>query len=282
MNLTLSPQIKILALVGLLAAVGLAASMFVLGGSSKKTSTAAVHNAATSCARNAGAHATKPRTHVARRRRSTRDEDAHGRRTRRRTTKAPSRARFHGNPVYAQLPKPLQWQLAHHKVVVVSFYNPSSDVDAISVAEAHAGATDAGAGFLLVSVLDNKVAGILTALLPGGGLLPDPGVLVYRAPGDIALRLDGFADRARSRRPRRTRLAARPAGSRDARPLRLRGSRRARSTGDHRRPVTRPPETTGRELFVRHAKKDGRSVTILRAVDYGSSCVVEAEVYPAG
>lgn len=41
-------------------------------------------------------------------------------------------------------------------------------------------------------------------------------------------------------------------------------------------------ETTGRELFVRHAKKDGRSVTILRAVDYGSSCVVEAEVFPAG
>jgi dihydroxy-acid dehydratase len=46
--------------------------------------------------------------------------------------------------------------------------------------------------------------------------------------------------------------------------------------------VTRAGETTGRELFVRHAKKDGRSVTILRAVDYGSSCVVEAEVYPAG
>jgi hypothetical protein len=38
----------------------------------------------------------------------------------------------------------------------------------------------------------------------------------------------------------------------------------------------------GNELFVRHAKKDGRSVTILRAVDYGDSCVVEADVYPAG
>jgi hypothetical protein len=37
-----------------------------------------------------------------------------------------------------------------------------------------------------------------------------------------------------------------------------------------------------RELFVRHARKDGRSVAVLRAVDYGSSCVVEAEVYPAG
>jgi hypothetical protein len=38
----------------------------------------------------------------------------------------------------------------------------------------------------------------------------------------------------------------------------------------------------GRELFIRHARKDSRSVAILRAVDYGDSCVVEAEVYPAG
>jgi hypothetical protein len=40
--------------------------------------------------------------------------------------------------------------------------------------------------------------------------------------------------------------------------------------------------TTGRELFVRHAKRDGRSITVLRAVDYGDSCVVEAEVFPVG
>jgi hypothetical protein len=104
-------------------------------------------------------------------------------------------AKFHGNPVYAQLPQALQWELAHHKVVVVSLYNPASDTDAISVAEAHAGAVTAGAGFLLVDVLDDKVAGILTALMPGGSLLPDPGVLVYRAPGDIAIELDGFNDR---------------------------------------------------------------------------------------
>lgn len=39
---------------------------------------------------------------------------------------------------------------------------------------------------------------------------------------------------------------------------------------------------TGRELFVRHARKDGRSVAVLRAIDNGDSCVVEAEVYPAG
>ena len=38
----------------------------------------------------------------------------------------------------------------------------------------------------------------------------------------------------------------------------------------------------GRELFVRHAKRDGRSVARLRAVEYGGSCVVEAEVFPGG
>lgn len=37
-----------------------------------------------------------------------------------------------------------------------------------------------------------------------------------------------------------------------------------------------------RELFVRHARKEGRSVAVLRAVDYGDSCVVEADVFPAG
>ncbi len=37
-----------------------------------------------------------------------------------------------------------------------------------------------------------------------------------------------------------------------------------------------------RELFVRHARKEGRSVAVLRAVDHGDSCVVETEVHPVG
>ena len=37
-----------------------------------------------------------------------------------------------------------------------------------------------------------------------------------------------------------------------------------------------------RELFVRHARKEGRSVAVLRAVDHGDSCVVETEVFPVG
>jgi hypothetical protein len=43
-----------------------------------------------------------------------------------------------------------------------------------------------------------------------------------------------------------------------------------------------PAEAAGRELFVRHARKDGRSVAVVRAVDYGDRCVVEAEVFPVG
>jgi hypothetical protein len=38
--------------------------------------------------------------------------------------------------------------------------------------------------------------------------------------------------------------------------------------------------TPGAELFVRHARKNGRSVAVLRAVDYGSECLVEAQVFP--
>jgi hypothetical protein len=189
-NLTVSPQIRIVALVGLLAALGLAGSMFVLGGGGSKSETVATPTAtqtrptatkphAKPAAQTPAKHTAKPQT------------KPHAKPLA--TPRQP--AKFHGNPVYANLPGSLQWELAHHKVVVVSVYNPRSDVDSISVAEAHAGAVKAGAGFLLVSVLDNEVAGILTALLPGGGLLPDPGVLVYKAPGDVALRLDGFADR---------------------------------------------------------------------------------------
>jgi hypothetical protein len=39
---------------------------------------------------------------------------------------------------------------------------------------------------------------------------------------------------------------------------------------------------SGGELYVRHARIDGRSVALLRAVDEGDRCIVEAEVWPNG
>jgi hypothetical protein len=224
-NLTLSPPIRILALVGLLAIVALGGSMLVLGRSHSTTPPAVGqrHGSATPSKRTVPVHSkphvtptpahtkaktaaktTSPATHAKKTAPATAHSAAATHKTtathktaitHKATTHKHATAKFRGNPVYADLPAPLQWELAHHRVVVVSFYNPKADVDAISVAEAHAGATAARSGFLLVSVLDNKVAGILTALLPSGGLLPEPGVLIYRAPGTIAVRMDGFADR---------------------------------------------------------------------------------------
>jgi hypothetical protein len=43
--------------------------------------------------------------------------------------------------------------------------------------------------------------------------------------------------------------------------------------------MSQPAPAAGRELSVRYVRKDGRSVAVLRAVDYGNSCVVEAEVF---
>jgi hypothetical protein len=103
--------------------------------------------------------------------------------------KAPSLVAANG------LPMTIDAAFRKHRIVVVSLFNPQAPSDGISFAEARAGASDAGAGFVGVSLLDNLLASALTTSLPGGGLLPDPGVLIYRRPGVLVQRLDGFADR---------------------------------------------------------------------------------------
>jgi hypothetical protein len=44
--------------------------------------------------------------------------------------------------------------------------------------------------------------------------------------------------------------------------------------------MIRDGHAEGRQLFVRHARKDGRLVALLKGIDFGDSCLVEAEVYP--
>lgn len=203
MNVTISPQIRIVALVGLVLVVVAAGASMMLGRSSPssaaqvtvhrhakpthKTTVVTVkkHGSTTKAVVTSSHHAqVKHGHHVVVKSKTT---VVH--------TKKHTALVHRGNLVYSDLPAPLQWQLASHHIVVVSIYSADSNVDAISVAEARAGATKAGAGFVLVNVLDNSIAGPLTALLPGGGLLPDPGILIYRAPGNVAMRIDGFVDR---------------------------------------------------------------------------------------
>ena len=93
------------------------------------------------------------------------------------------------------LPVMINSALKKHDIVIVSVFDPQSPTDAISYEEAKAGASDARVGFVGISLLDNAVAAALTSALPGGGLLPAPGVLIYRRPGKLVQRMDGFTDR---------------------------------------------------------------------------------------
>lgn len=210
MTFEVSTPIKIAAALGLVLIVVAGAGSMLLGRSAGKTATQTpplrhtVHKTTVTKTKH-GTSATKTTVtkgkHSTTVHKTTTTKTAHGTKTATKTAtvththKHVHKAVARGNLVNADLPAPLQWQLAQHHIVVVSMYDPNSDVDSIAVAEAHAGALQAGAGFLLVNVLNNALAGPLTALLPGGGLLPDPGILVYRAPGTVAYRIDGFADR---------------------------------------------------------------------------------------
>jgi hypothetical protein len=92
----------------------------------------------------------------------------------------------------AGLPESLAQALGRSKTVVVSLYNPYSQVDGTSFAEAKAGAGLADVGFVPLNVLSQREVGKLTEQL---GLLPDPGVLVYVRPASLAVKIDGFADK---------------------------------------------------------------------------------------
>ena len=92
----------------------------------------------------------------------------------------------------AGLPEPLAQAFGRYRTVVVSLYDPYSQVDGTAFAEAKAGAALAGVGFVPLSILSQRDVGKLTEQL---GLLPDPGVLVYVKPGSLAAKIAGFADK---------------------------------------------------------------------------------------
>jgi hypothetical protein len=81
--------------------------------------------------------------------------------------------------------------LGTHRVVVVLLYNPTAKVDSYSVAEAALGATQANAGFLRVNVLDQRRAAPFTTAY---GVLQDPTLLFFVRPGKLIQTLVGFAD----------------------------------------------------------------------------------------
>ena len=82
--------------------------------------------------------------------------------------------------------------LARNKVVVVSLVVPGSRVDELAAGEAKAGAKLGGAGFLALNVLNEKVAHAVLAKLQG---LKQPSLLVLKRSGEVVVALEGFVDR---------------------------------------------------------------------------------------
>ncbi len=90
-----------------------------------------------------------------------------------------------------RLPSVIEAALGANRVVVVSLYAPKAKVDSMALREASAGAQLAGAAFAPIDVTTAQV----DALNRRYGALHDPAVLVLRPPGDLIVRIDGFADR---------------------------------------------------------------------------------------
>lgn len=88
------------------------------------------------------------------------------------------------------LPVNLARALQHERVVVAAVWAPNAG-DKEALAEARAGAHAVGAGFVVLNVLEERKAKALEKL---AGPISDPSVLVFKRPGTIAVRLEGFAD----------------------------------------------------------------------------------------
>ena len=199
MDLTISRPVRIFALVALIAAVGGGAMLamrpkqavappVVSHDASAQLTAVVPHNVPKSTASSKA----KPPVVVT---------TTHPSGTSAKTSTTPSAPAAPAKPKAAQavaangLPMAIAAALRTHKIVVVSVFDPQSQTDAFSYAEAKAGASEAGSGFVGVSLLDSVAAGALTTAVGGGGLLPSPGVLIYRRPDALVYRIDGFADR---------------------------------------------------------------------------------------
>ena len=91
----------------------------------------------------------------------------------------------------AGLPPALARALTARPVAVVAFVTPDARLDEMAAKDAAAGARAGGASFLTVDVSKERQARPFAVKL---GVLEAPTVLVFKRPGDVFVRLDGFTD----------------------------------------------------------------------------------------
>jgi hypothetical protein len=181
----LSPQVRIFALIAVLAAVGGGLFVFTSGRSAAEPELAAPQRTPPTAKpakapvvhKSAPAQA-KPKTHTSK-------PKAHA-------TAKPAPKKVVPKSPPSGFPVAVDRALARHKVVVVSLVIPGSRVDQLAAGEARAGAKLGGAGYLALNVLNERVAHAVLTKLDG---LEQPSVLVLRRSGEVVLALEGFVDR---------------------------------------------------------------------------------------
>ncbi|MFO7571065.1 MAG: hypothetical protein R6W48_00495 [Gaiellaceae bacterium] len=168
MTATISPPVRIVAALGIAAAVGLAAFMFLLGGPAEDSATTAAPLA----------RATTPSTPPVTRPASQAP-----------ATTAPE------PPAALQsksgLPLVVERALQNRKVAVIAVYMPGASVDAAVRKEARAGAIKAGAAYLALPATNARLLGPLVAK---AGVLPSPAVVIVKRPG-VVVTTFGVTDR---------------------------------------------------------------------------------------
>jgi hypothetical protein len=191
-SFTLSPPVRYAALLGLLAAVLAGGGLTMLGHGNSTAPTPHLklhpfglkHRPGTTTAKK---HAATPATHPGATAKPKAAQPAAPK-----VEVPPQPPAAEQAALAAGLPAPLAQALGRHAVVVVSLYNPYSQVDGIAFAEARAGAQLANVGFVPLNVLSTSQVEKLTEQL---GLLPDPGILIYTRPAALVGRITGFADK---------------------------------------------------------------------------------------
>jgi hypothetical protein len=161
---TLSPPVRILGLVGILAAAAVGLLLFMSSRSSHSAATAPVTTLHSSTHTPVvKQHPVQPATPV-----------------------VPKIVILPG------VPAPIAHALRYSKVVVVSLYSAGAADDMAAVNQARSGAASAHAGFAVVNVLNEEIAkkGLDKYL----GTLSSPAVLIVRRPGNIVNRFPGYAD----------------------------------------------------------------------------------------
>jgi hypothetical protein len=202
-SVTVSPQLRLLALVGLIAVLGGAAALMLMGRSGSGSAAPPVIKPLHPVAKHLTKTPAKAKVEAAAAKHAAKPKPAVHRPAAK--PKAPV-------VTVKGLPASLVAALTAHPVVVVALYQvertstaaqqlaarkgasprAAVGIDRLALAEAQAGAHDAHAGFVGVDVFRRADAEPLTKLL---GVLQDPAVLVFKRPGTVFVQINGYADR---------------------------------------------------------------------------------------